>query len=129
MPGRRVGSRVGLVDGEFQSGEYQILVEVDGETRATCSSAFSDSMGSAVFMCDDSAVELTQNPVSLGIKLPEFTEGASVSVRVTDGDGAEWTGSTTIQRQQDGLVNKSCPCYSGYGIGELTVSGGGASTG
>lgn len=113
-----------LLDGQFEAGGYEIVVDVDAETRATCSSDFGDGTGSAVVTCDDPTVEVTQKASTVTVTLPEFEEHTEVSVEVADDQGLVWTGSAIVEKRfYDSLEN--CLCLFGDGTGDLTLSEGG----
>jgi len=121
LPDRTILSLT-LADGEFAAGSYTVELRVDGELRATCSSVFADSPQDQV-SCDDPAVEVDQGRARITAELPEFDEGASISVELRDEQSAAWTGSAVVEAQ--GYGTSACACWQGMAEGELALSAGG----
>ena len=121
LPDRTVLSFT-LTEGEFADGTYAIELMVDGELRATCTSTFADTSQDLV-SCDDAAIQVSQVRTVIAAELPEYEEGAAVSLEVRDEQSGVWTGSVIVEAQ--GYGTSSCACWQGQGQGQLAPSAGG----
>ena len=60
----------------------------------------------------------------IAVVLPEFEEGAVVSLEVRDEQSGVWTGSVIVEAQGYGTWD-NCVCWQGQGQGQLAPSAGG----
>ncbi|PRP99650.1 hypothetical protein [Enhygromyxa salina] len=101
----------------FGVGAYSAVLAIDEEVRTTCTFELTGEPTVVTAVCDDATVELMVTPGGATFTIPEFLEGAAVSLTVTGADGV-WAGSSTIDAAFESRLD-NCLCLYGIATGEL----------